>query len=155
MGLFGNRTFWHINGAEYSKNRLKSEQFQAVLWSCWADSNCRPHPYQRLGSRPKHPFGCFFALLARFQRAAASILNGVSNTKYRVAETFFPLQIILFSAQFLHPAQDALKRHFAFRQFRAERREGVRQILSLGKVQQFAGMPLGLQRLCIAQSIGF
>ena len=21
-------------------------RFQVLFWSCWADSNCRPHPYQ-------------------------------------------------------------------------------------------------------------
>ena len=24
----------------------KPLRFQGFLWSCWADSNCRPHPYQ-------------------------------------------------------------------------------------------------------------
>ena len=22
-------------------------RFQVLFWSCWADSNCRPHPYQK------------------------------------------------------------------------------------------------------------
>ena len=30
----------------YNKKALKTEVFDA-FWSCWADSNCRPHPYQK------------------------------------------------------------------------------------------------------------
>ncbi len=32
-----------------------------VLWSCWADSNRRPHPYQLIGRVRFPAFGCFYA----------------------------------------------------------------------------------------------
>ena len=32
------------------------------FWSCWADSNCRPHPYQELSARPKPDIMRFPAL---------------------------------------------------------------------------------------------
>ena len=70
--------FWaHLNTLLNTFNHLK--QFpkkvktryplrdNGFLWSCWADSNCRPHPYQLTK-------GCFFLLLVivpcRFQSLA-------------------------------------------------------------------------------------
>jgi hypothetical protein len=35
----------HIFQRFYNKKAPKTEVFDA-FWSCWADSNCRPHPYQ-------------------------------------------------------------------------------------------------------------
>jgi len=32
---------------ENKKKTLKPSGFKAFKWSCWADSNCRPHPYQK------------------------------------------------------------------------------------------------------------
>ena len=28
------------------KKTPEIRRFQVLFWSCWADSNCRPHPYQ-------------------------------------------------------------------------------------------------------------
>ena len=30
----------------YKQKHLKHSVSSAFCWSCWADSNCRPHPYQ-------------------------------------------------------------------------------------------------------------
>ena len=35
----------------YNKKAPKTEVFDA-FWSCWADSNCRPHPYQAIKCPP-------------------------------------------------------------------------------------------------------
>ncbi len=32
---------------------LKPLSFKAIFWSCWADSNCRPHPYQGCALPPE------------------------------------------------------------------------------------------------------
>ena len=29
------------------KKTPEIRRFQVLFWSCWADSNCRPHPYQK------------------------------------------------------------------------------------------------------------
>ena len=34
-----------VQNHEETKNP-ETVEFQDFLWSCWADSNCRPHPYQ-------------------------------------------------------------------------------------------------------------
>ena len=40
-------------------------KIQVVLcWSCWADSNRRPHPYQLIGSLPALDFQRFPAIFA-------------------------------------------------------------------------------------------
>ena len=36
-------------GSKSCRNQKKTPEirrFQVLFWSCWADSNCRPHPYQ-------------------------------------------------------------------------------------------------------------
>ena len=41
---------------------LKTEVSSAKCWSCWADSNRRPHPYQLIGRVGFAAFGRFCAL---------------------------------------------------------------------------------------------
>ena len=38
-------------GSKSCRNQKKTPEirrFQVLFWSCWADSNCRPHPYQEI-----------------------------------------------------------------------------------------------------------
>ena len=38
-------------GSKSCRNQKKTPEirrFQVLFWSCWADSNCRPHPYQKV-----------------------------------------------------------------------------------------------------------
>ena len=46
-----------------NKKAPKTEVFDA-FWSCWADSNCRPHPYQVYPGPPSGGFGNSFVLSA-------------------------------------------------------------------------------------------
>ena len=39
----------HRKVAKIKQKILKSIDSRIFCWSCWADSNCRPHPYQPLG----------------------------------------------------------------------------------------------------------
>jgi hypothetical protein len=36
----------HLRSFAEKEKTSKPLRFQGFLWSCWADSNCRPHPYQ-------------------------------------------------------------------------------------------------------------
>ena len=41
----------NVGNHDFSEKRKKRKspetlEFQDFFWSCWADSNCRPHPYQ-------------------------------------------------------------------------------------------------------------
>ena len=72
--------FYVVNENPQNRIRLKSckkkettpeiLRFQVLFWSCWADSNRRPHPYQWDGDfievyycTPKPAFGGRFLLL--------------------------------------------------------------------------------------------
>ena len=41
------------------KKTPEIRRFQVLFWSCWADSNCRPHPYQEI-------FGAFYNIFRLF-----------------------------------------------------------------------------------------
>ena len=62
------RMFSRTHKLRYLKAISKKEKtskplrFQGFLWSCWADSNCRPHPYQLLKSPESTAFQCFRGL---------------------------------------------------------------------------------------------
>ena len=36
----------YLRAISKKEKTSKPLRFQGFLWSCWADSNCRPHPYQ-------------------------------------------------------------------------------------------------------------
>ena len=36
----------YLRAISKKEKASKPLRFQGFLWSCWADSNCRPHPYQ-------------------------------------------------------------------------------------------------------------
>ena len=36
----------HTVSAEKSKKNPRNRMISGIFWSCWADSNRRPHPYQ-------------------------------------------------------------------------------------------------------------
>ena len=42
----------HTVSAEKSKKNPRNRMISGIFWSCWADSNRRPHPYQVLESLP-------------------------------------------------------------------------------------------------------
>ena len=48
--------FCHLLTTHAKKKKPRNRcGFKVFLWSCWADSNCRPHPYQVLESLPALP----------------------------------------------------------------------------------------------------
>lgn len=53
----------------YNKKTLKSEDSSAFCWSCWADSNRRPHPYQgcALPTVPhQHSANCLITIIYKY-----------------------------------------------------------------------------------------
>ena len=44
--------FRYLRAISKKEKTSKPLRFQGFLWSCWADSNCRPHPYQLPWSLP-------------------------------------------------------------------------------------------------------
>ena len=45
-----------------SKKNPRNRMISGIFWSCWADSNRRPHPYQLLKSPESTAFQCFRGL---------------------------------------------------------------------------------------------
>ena len=61
----------HFDPHKIPRNRNKNSRNPAisgVLWSCWADSNCRPHPYQLIASPPNTVFYRFGGIFVPWQR---------------------------------------------------------------------------------------
>lgn len=59
----------HTVSAEKSEKNPRNRMISGIFWSCWADSNRRPHPYQLIGRVRFTAFQAFCALFCPDRRA--------------------------------------------------------------------------------------
>ena len=53
----------------FCNKKHRKPKFSMLFWSCWADSNCRPHPYQLIEKVRFAAFQAFCALFCPKRRA--------------------------------------------------------------------------------------
>ena len=98
--------------SDFFKNKaktLENTRFSRV-WSCWADSNRRPHPYQVAKCRPALDFQGFPALSARKDEVFDHLVSTVSAHLFpRVGHGVGQATIPVFCAKPSKPLSSSVK----------------------------------------------